>query len=78
MKVGIAGFPRSGKTTMFNALTGQHADVGGFSEPGKVHLGTIKVPDPRIDRLVEVFHPKKTTRAEMVFVDFPAAAERSR
>jgi ribosome-binding ATPase len=75
VKVGIAGFPRGGKTTIFNALTGQHADVGGFSEPGKVHLGTIKVPDPRIDKLSEIFHPKKTTYAEMVFVDFPAAAD---
>jgi GTP-binding protein YchF len=75
MKVGIAGFPRSGKTTIFNALTGQHADVGGFTEPGKVHLGTIKVPDARIDRLSEIFTPKKTTYAEIVFIDFPAAAE---
>jgi GTP-binding protein YchF len=75
VKVGIAGFPRAGKTTIFNALTGQHADVGGFSEPGKVHLGTIKVPDARVDKLSEIFHPKKTTCAEMVFVDFPAAAE---
>ena len=75
MKVGIAGFPRSGKTTIFNALTGQHADVGGFSEPGKVHLGTIKVPDVRIDKLSEIFKPRKTTYAEMVFVDFPAAGE---
>jgi hypothetical protein len=74
MKVGIAGFPRGGKTTIFNALTGQHADVGGFSEPGKVHLGTIKVPDARIDRLAEIFKPRKTTYAEMIFVDFPAAS----
>ncbi len=72
MKVGIAGFPRSGKTTIFNALTGQHADVGGFTEPGKVHLGAIKVPDARIDRLSDIFKPRKTTHAEMVFVDFPA------
>jgi GTP-binding protein YchF len=75
MKVGIAGFPRSGKTTIFNALAGQHADVGGFTEPGKVHLGTIKVPDARIDRLTEIFTPRKTTYAEMIFVDFPAASE---
>lgn len=75
MKVGIAGFPRAGKTTIFNALTGQHADVGGFTEPGKVHLGAIKVPDPRIDRLSEIFQPRKTTYAEIVFVDFPAPAE---
>ena len=72
MKVGIVGFPRSGKTTIFNVLAGQHADVGGFTEPGKVHLGTIKVPDARIDRLSEIFHPRKTTYAEMVFADFPA------
>jgi GTP-binding protein YchF len=75
MKVGIAGFPRSGKTTIFNALTGQHAAVGGFTEPGKVHLGTIKVPDPRVDRLSAIFHPRKTTHAEIVFVDFPPASE---
>ena len=75
MKVGIAGFPRSGKTTIFNALTGQHADVGGFGEPGKVHLGAIKVPDARVDRLSEIFQPRKTTYAEIVFVDFPAASE---
>ncbi len=75
MKVGIAGFPRSGKTTIFNALTGQHAAVGGFTEPGKVHLGTIKVPDARVDKLSEIFHPRKTTYAEIVFVDFPPASE---
>jgi GTP-binding protein YchF len=73
MKVGIAGFSGSGKTTIFNALSGQHADVGGFTEPGKVHLGTIKVPDPRVDRLSEIFKPRKTTYAEIVFVDFPAS-----
>ncbi len=74
MKVGIAGFPRAGKTTIFNALTGQHADVGGFSEPGKVHLGTIKVPDARIDKLAEIFQPRKVTYAMIEFVDFPAAS----
>ncbi len=74
MKVGIAGFPRSGKTTIFNALTGQHASVGGFTEPGKVHLGTIKVPDVRVDRLSEIFRPRKTTYGEIVFADFPAPA----
>jgi GTP-binding protein YchF len=73
MKVGIAGFPRSGKTTIFNALSGQHADVGGFTD--KVHLGSIKVPDRRIDWLSEHFKPRKTTYAEMVFVDFPPPAD---
>ena len=72
MKMGIAGFPGSGKTTIFNALTGLHADVGlGSSAAGKPNLGVIKVPDARVDALSEIFSPKKTTYAEISFVDFP-------
>ncbi|MDX2171312.1 MAG: redox-regulated ATPase YchF [Deltaproteobacteria bacterium] len=71
MKVGIVGFPRAGKTTVFNALTGLQAQVGGYGDASKPNLGTIKVPDARIDRLAEIFQPRKTTFAEMVFVDFP-------
>ncbi|MCX8072723.1 MAG: YchF family ATPase [Candidatus Binatia bacterium] len=71
MKVGIVGFPRSGKTTVFSALSGQDVPVGGFGEPGTVHLGTIKVPDPRVDELARRFHPRKVTYAEIVFADFP-------
>ena len=65
------GFPRAGKTTVFNALTGLQAQVGGYGDASKPNLGTIKVPDARIDRLRDIFSPKKTTYAEMVFVDFP-------
>jgi ribosome-binding ATPase len=72
MRMGIAGFPGSGKTTIFNALTGLHADVGlGASASGKANLGAIKVPDPRVDALAEIFSPRKTTYAEVTFVDFP-------
>jgi len=72
MKMGVAGFPGSGKTTIFNALTGLSAEVGpGSSAAGKPNLGVIKVPDARVDRLSELFSPKKTTYAEMSFVDFP-------
>lgn len=72
MKMGIAGFPGSGKTTIFNALTGLHADVGlGRSAGGKPNLGVIKVPDSRVDALADIFSPKKTTYAEIAFVDFP-------
>ncbi|HVN88052.1 MAG TPA: DUF933 domain-containing protein [Candidatus Binatia bacterium] len=72
MKVGIVGFPGAGKTTIFNALTGLHASVGGYADAAKPNLGTIKVPDLRIDRLSAIFRPRKTTYAEIVFVDFPA------
>jgi hypothetical protein len=77
MKVGIVGFPRAGKTTVFNALTGLHAEVGGYGDPGKPNLGAIKVPDERIDRLSAIFSPRKTTYAEVVFVDFPGGGERA-
>jgi GTP-binding protein YchF len=77
MRIAVVGFPRSGKTTVFNALTGLHATVGGYADPTKPNLGTIKVPDERIDRLSEIFRPKKTTYAEIVFADFPAASDRS-
>ncbi len=77
MKVGIVGFPHAGKTTVFNALTGLHAAVGGYGDPTKPNLGAIKVPDRRIDKLSEIFKPRKTTFAEIVFVDFPGAGERT-
>ncbi|MBN2525344.1 MAG: redox-regulated ATPase YchF [Deltaproteobacteria bacterium] len=68
MKIGIVGFSGSGKTTLFNALTGQDVPVG-FGN--KVNLGTIKVPDERVDRLAEIHHPKKITYAEIMFADVP-------
>jgi GTP-binding protein YchF len=77
MKIGISGFPRAGKTTVFNALTGLHASVGGYGDPNKPNLGAIKVPDGRVDRLSAIFSPRKTTYAEVVFVDFPGAGEHS-
>ncbi len=77
MKVGLIGRRGSGKTTIFNMLTGLEAEVGGYTGGGKaeIHLGVIKVPDERIDRLSEIFRPKKTTYAEIRFTDFPATQE---
>jgi GTP-binding protein YchF len=68
MKVGLVGFAGSGKTTVFNTLTGLNVPTG-FG--GTVHLGTVKVPDERIDQLSAIFKPKKTTYAEIVFSDIP-------
>lgn len=75
MKIGLVGQRGSGKTTIFNVLTGQRAPIGEYSAGfrGEVHLGVIKVPDSRFDRLAEIFRPKKTTPAEITFTDFPAA-----
>ena len=69
MKIGLVGFPGSGKTTVFNALTGLAAGTGFHSARGKTNLGTVKVPDERVVALANLFHPKKTTLAEITFSD---------
>jgi GTP-binding protein YchF len=67
MKVGLTGFSGSGKTTVFAALTGIPTAAG----ERKAQIGTIKVPDARVDALAKIHQPKKTTYAEVTFVDFP-------
>jgi ribosome-binding ATPase YchF (GTP1/OBG family) len=68
MKVGIVGFAGSGKTTIFNALTGLAAETG-FGGKDRANVGVIKVPDSRVDRLGDLYKPKKKTYAEISFVD---------
>jgi GTP-binding protein YchF len=69
MKIGLVGFPGSGKTTVFNALTGLSADTGAGAARGKTNLGVVKVPDRRVDALAQLFQPKKKTYAEVMFTD---------
>jgi len=73
MKIGLVGFPGSGKTTVFNALTGLAAETGYGATRGRTNLGVVKVPDARVDALSALFHPKKTTYAEIAFSDVAAA-----
>ena len=68
MKIGLVGFAGSGKTTVFNTMTGLAVPLG-FG--GEVRLGAVRVPDERIDALSKIFSPKKTTYAEMSFCDIP-------
>jgi len=68
VKVGLVGFPGSGKTTVFNAMTGQDAPVG---YGGEVRRAVVDVPDPRVEWLPALHRPKKTTFASIVFCDIP-------
>ncbi len=76
MKIGLLGFPKVGKTTLFNILTGSELAVEKFST-GKVepHLGVAKVPDPRLDRLAALFKPRKLTPAQVDYLDIQGLAK---
>ncbi|MCG8420063.1 MAG: redox-regulated ATPase YchF [Proteobacteria bacterium] len=74
MKIGLVGLPRAGKSTVFNALTGLNAETGYSSAPGKKHVGTVKVPDQRVDALSRLYKPKKTVYAEIAFTDLGGGA----
>jgi GTP-binding protein YchF len=56
---------------MFNALTRGKADVGTYTAAGP-NVGVAKVPDPRLDRLDEMFHPKRRVPAEVKYIDVAA------
>jgi ribosome-binding ATPase YchF (GTP1/OBG family) len=68
MKIGLVGYQGSGKSTLFEWLTSVPAD------PAKAHTGQsamAAIPEPRIEQLVEVYHPKKITMASIEVVDTP-------
>ncbi|MCD8145769.1 MAG: redox-regulated ATPase YchF [Clostridiales bacterium] len=70
MKLGIVGLPNVGKSTLFNAITNAGAECANYPfctiEP---NVGTVAVPDARLDWLSALYHPKKTTPAVIEFVD---------
>lgn len=75
MEIGIVGLPRSGKTTVFNALTKGHAQTGAYSSAASApNIGVVKVPDPRLNSLTELLQPKRTVAAEVTYVDVAAPA----
>lgn len=70
MKLGIVGLPNVGKSTLFNAITQAGAESANYPfctiEP---NVGIVTVPDERLDRLAEMYNPKKLTPAFIEFVD---------
>jgi len=71
VKIAITGLGNSGKTTIFNALTGLNLETTSYATvSAEPHNGVVKVPDKRIDRLTEIYKPKKTTYATVEYVDY--------
>jgi GTP-binding protein YchF len=71
VKLAIVGLSNSGKTTVFNALTGQNLQTTIYpTVSGEPNLGIVKVPDYRVDKLAEIYDPKKITRATVEYIDY--------
>src|SRR5574344_1518151 len=70
MKLGIVGLPNVGKSTLFNAITNAGAESANYPfctiDP---NVGVVAVPDARLDKLTEMYHPAKVTPAVIEFVD---------
>src|ERR1022692_2458562 len=70
LKCGIVGLPNVGKSTLFNALSNAKAQAANFPfctiEP---NVGTITVPDQRLNKLAELINPKKIIPTTIEIVD---------
>ncbi len=74
INIGIIGLPQSGKTTVFNALTGGKADTTSHARDGLApHIGVVKVPEPRLWVLNDMFHPAKVVPVEAKYLDVSAS-----
>ncbi len=72
MKIGLCGFPASGKSTVFNALSAQGVPTGIPTPPqGDRHVAAVPVPDLRLVKLRDIYQPKKFTLSQVEFTDFP-------
>src|SRR5205807_10404871 len=72
MKTGIIGLPQVGKTSLFKILTKADISSRTYANPREAHLGVAKVPDDRLDRLAELYNPKKLVHASVEYADVAA------
>ena len=71
MQLGILGFPKVGKTTLFNILTASQQATDKFGASRQTNVGVAQVPDARLAKLRDLFTPKKYTPATVEYVDIP-------
>ena len=72
LRIGIVGLPQTGKTTLFQILTRAHGGGIGSGKP-EAHVGVVRVPDARLERLAELFQPEKTVFATIEYMDMPGS-----
>ncbi len=75
MRLGIIGFPQSGKTTIFNALTRGSRTPLASAGRIEIHTAVVDVPDERVDQLAQLFQPEKVTYAKVTFADIAGLEE---
>ena len=73
MDIGIIGLPRSGKSTLFNAVTKGNVNIATYSN--KPNIGVTKVPDDRLQVLAAMYNPKKVIHAEVTYTEVPPPPE---
>jgi hypothetical protein len=74
LRCGLVGVPGCGKTTVYNAVTSAGTSIFDAAES---HRATVAVPDPRVDRLVDLYRTGKIVRASVEIVDIPGLSEGS-
>ena len=76
VQFGIIGLPKSGRTTIFNALTGSEADTGEYTRKASApHVGLARVADPRLQVLTDILQPKKTVPISVAYTDIGSSVK---
>ena len=74
VNIGIVGLAKSGRTTIFNALTRGEADTGKYTQESSTpHVGVAKVPEPRLEVLTDMLHPNKIVPTSATYIDIGAS-----